>query len=860
MKQIIAGILAHVDAGKTTLSEGLLYQSGMIRKMGRVDHQSTALDYEQNERDRGITIFSKQAYLDYQGNRIYFVDTPGHIDFASEMERSLAVLDYAILVLSGSEGIQSHTQTIWRLLKQHQIPVFLFVNKMDISHRTSSECMEELQKQFGDGFVNFSQKEDVIHEEVAMLQEDALNEYMESASLAETTIQNLIYERHLFPVFFGSALKMDGVEPFLNGFVKYSKERYYPDEFGARVYKITHEDGVRYTHVKVTGGSLNAKQKLDEEEKIDQIRIYMGNKYELVQSASAGSLCVIKGLKQFQVGDGMGFEQRHYQEMLAPAMCYRLLSPSHVDPFAMMRQLQLLKEEDPSLHIEYHEARKEIRFQIMGEVQLEILTAMIKERFDVDVSFDEGMVRYKETILEPIEGVGHYEPLRHYAEVHLLLEPLPEGSGLVFESLCPLDQLDRHWQRLVLSHLLEKTHVGVLSGSPITDMKISLLSGRGHLKHTEGGDFRQATYRAVRHGLARATSVLLEPMYQFVLKLPATSLSRALYDLETRHATFEIRDQNDEMMEIVGRVPVACFRNYEMMLRSYTNGKGILQCQLDGYAPCHNEGEVLAQIGYDFLSDMENPCSSIFCAYGAGYVVEYEQVEEQMHLPFTYGVESVSSITTHRQRNISDKEVERVMNSLFAKKEEPKRPGKKKIIPKEKTYHSPHANQHKPECVLVDGYNVIFSVDELKKIASEDMAAARDALLDLLHGNQAYRQCEMIVVFDAYKVGDASVKTYQDHKLHIVFTKRRQTADNYIESATHRLAKEFNVSVVTSDGLEQVIVIAQGANRISSNEFIQQVKQVHQQEITTYHTNTPRFRHEPLAELRKLNEDYCENK
>ena len=860
MKQIIAGILAHVDAGKTTLSEGLLYQSGMIRKMGRVDHQSTALDYEQNERDRGITIFSKQAYLDYQGNRIYFVDTPGHIDFASEMERSLAVLDYAILVLSGSEGIQSHTQTIWRLLKQHQIPVFLFVNKMDISHRTSSECMEELQKQFGDGFVNFSQNEDVIHEEVAMLQEDALNEYMESASLAETTIQNLIYERHLFPVFFGSALKMDGVEPFLNGFVKYSKERYYPDEFGARVYKITHEDGVRYTHVKVTGGSLNAKQKLDEEEKIDQIRIYMGNKYELVQSASAGSLCVIKGLKQFQVGDGMGFEQRHYQEMLAPAMSYRLLLPSHVDPFAMMRQLQLLKEEDPSLHIEYHEARKEIRFQIMGEVQLEILTAMIKERFDVEVSFDEGMVRYKETILEPIEGVGHYEPLRHYAEVHLLLEPLPEGSGLVFESLCPLDQLDRHWQRLVLSHLQEKTHVGVLSGSPITDMKISLLSGRGHLKHTEGGDFRQATYRAVRHGLARATSVLLEPMYQFVLKLPATSLSRALYDLETRHATFEIRDQNDEMMEIVGRVPVACFRNYEMMLRSYTNGKGILQCQLDGYAPCHNEGEVLAQIGYDFLSDMENPCSSIFCAYGAGYVVEYEQVEEQMHLPFTYGVESVSSITTHRQRNISDKEVERVMNSLFAKKEEPKRPGKKKIIPKEKTYHSPHANQHKPECVLVDGYNVIFSVDELKKIASEDMAAARDALLDLLHGNQAYRQCEMIVVFDAYKVGDASVKRYQDHKLHIVFTKRRQTADNYIESATHRLAKEFNVSVVTSDGLEQVIVIAQGANRISSNEFIQQVKQVHQQEITTYHTNTPRFRHEPLAELRKLNEDCCENK
>lgn len=860
MKQIIAGILAHVDAGKTTLSEALLYHSGMIRKMGRVDHQSTALDYERNERNRGITIFSKQAYLDYQGNRIYFVDTPGHIDFASEMERSLSVLDYAILVLSGSEGVQSHTETIWRLLKQHHIPVFIFVNKMDISYRSKEECMNELHQHFGDGFIDFSQDHDLIYEESAMLQEDALNEYMDQGSLSEDTLQNLIYERQLFPVYFGSALKMEGVEAFLNGFITYCKQRLYPDEFGARVYKITHEDGVRYTHVKVTGGQLNAKQKLDDEEKIDQIRIYMGNKYELVQSATAGSLCVIKGLKQFQVGDGMGFEHRHYQEMIAPAMSYRLLLPKHVDPFAMMRQLQLLKEEDPSLHIEYNEAKKEIRLQIMGEVQLEILTSIIKERFDVEVSFDEGMVRYKETILEPIEGVGHYEPLRHYAEVHLLLEPLPEGSGLQFESLCPLDQLDRHYQRLILTHLQEKTHIGVLSGSPITDMKISILSGRGHLKHTEGGDFRQATYRAVRHGLARAMSVLLEPMYSFVLKVPSTALSRALYDLEQRHASFEMNAQNDDVMEIKGRVPVACFRNYEMQLRSYTNGKGILQCQLDGYAPCHNEAEVLAQINYDFLSDMQNPCSSIFCAYGAGYVVDYEQVEEQMHLPYTYGVETVQQVTTHRQRNVSDKEVEKVMSSLFSKKAEPKRPGKKKIVPKEKPYQSPYVNQHKPECVLVDGYNVIFSDAELKKIARDDMAAARDALLDLLHGNQAYRQCEMIVVFDAYKVGDDRIKSYQEHHLHIVFTKRKQTADNYIEAATHRLAKEFRVSVVTSDGLEQVIVIAQGANRISSHEFIQQARKTNQHELSNYHANAPRFRHEPLAELRRLNENDENNK
>lgn len=856
MKQMIAGILAHVDAGKTTLSEALLYHSGMIRKMGRVDHQSTALDYEQNERNRGITIFSKQAYLDYQGSRVFFVDTPGHIDFASEMERSLSVLDYAILVLSGSEGIQSHTETIWRLLRQHHIPVFVFVNKMDISYHTKEECMNELQKHFGDGFVDFTQSQDLLFEESAMLQEDALNEYMETETLKDTTLQQMIMQRQLFPVYFGSALKMEGVEAFLNGFVQYSKERSYPDEFGARVYKITHEDGVRYTHIKVTGGQLSAKQKVDEEEKIDQIRIYMGNKYELVQNVSAGSLCVVKGLKQFQVGDGMGFEQRHYQEMLAPAMSYRLLLPKHIDPFQMMRQLQLLKEEDPSLHIEYNEARKEIRFQIMGEVQLEILTSMIKERFDVDVQFDEGMVRYKETILEPIEGVGHYEPLRHYAEVHLLLEPLPQGSGLQFESLCPLDQLDRHWQRLILTHLQEKTHIGVLSGSPITDMKISILSGRGHLKHTEGGDFRQATYRAVRHGLARAMSVLLEPMYSFTLKIPAGSLSRALYDLEQRHATFEIVNQNDETMEIKGKAPVACFRNYEMMLRSYTNGKGILQCQLDGYAPCHNEAEVLTQMNYDFLSDMQNPCSSIFCAYGAGYVVDYEQVEEQMHLPYTYGIEQVQQVTTHRQRNISDKEVERVMNSLFSKKEEPKRPGKKKIVPKEKPYQSPNANQHKPECVLVDGYNVIFSDAELKKIALEDMSAARDALLDILHDHQALRKCEMIVVFDAYKVGDDNVRTYHEHKLHIIFTKRKQTADNYIEAAIHRLAKEFNVSVVTSDGLEQVIVIAQGANRISSQEFILQAKNIHRKELSEYHTNTPRFRHEPLAELRKLNEEH----
>lgn len=854
MKQVIAGMLAHVDAGKTTLSEALLYQSGMIRKLGRVDHQSTALDYDQKERNRGITIFAKQAYIDVLDHRIYFVDTPGHIDFASEMERSLAVLDYAILVLSGSEGIQSHTETIWRLLKQHHIPLFIFVNKMDISYHTPNECMEELQKHFGDGFVNFNQDEEQIYEESALLQEEALNEYMDQGLLSTETLQNMIFNRQLFPVYFGSALKMEGVETFLQGFVQYSKERLYPEEFGARVYKITHQDGVRYTHVKVTGGTLSAKQKLDDDEKIDQIRIYMGNKYELVQNVSAGSLCVIKGLKSFQVGDGMGYEQRHYQELLAPAMSYRLILPKHIDPFAMMRQLQLLKEEDPSLHIEYHEARKEIRFQIMGEVQLEILTSTIKERFDVDVSFDEGMVRYKETILEPIEGVGHYEPLRHYAEVHLLLEPLPEGSGLQFESLCPLDQLDRHWQRLILTHLQEKTHIGVLTGSPITDMKISILSGRGHLKHTEGGDFRQATYRAVRHGLARSMSVLLEPMYAFTLRLPSTSLSKALFDLEQRHATFEIEQQNDDTMVVKGRAPVACFRNYEIILRSYTNGKGILQCQLDGYAPCHNEAEVISQINYDFLSDMQNPCSSIFCAYGAGYVVEYEQVEEQMHLPYTYGVEEVQNVTTHRQRNISDQEVERVMNSLFAKKAEVKRPGKKKIVPKEKPYHSPNA-QHKPECILVDGYNVIFSIEAFKQIAMEDMAAARDLLLDLLHDHQAYRQCEMIVVFDAYKVSDTKIKSYQDHKLHIVFTKHKQTADNYIESATHRLAKEFNVSVVTSDGLEQVIVIAQGAKRISSQEFYRQTKSMHQQEMQNYHTNTPRFRHEPLAELRKLNEE-----
>lgn len=852
MKKLVIGILAHVDAGKTTLSEGMLYVSGAIRRLGRVDHKDAFLDTFELERERGITIFSKQAEFTWKDLCGTLLDTPGHTDFSAEMERTLQVLDYAVLVISGTDGIQGHTETLLKLLQTYKIPVFLFVNKMDLPGCDKSHLLEELNRRFGDGFIDFSIcGTDAFYESIAMCDENALETYMNNSEVPGNMIAKMIAKRKVFPCFFGSALKLDGVEQFMDHLCEYTMEKTYPEEFAAKVFKVTRDDnGKRLSWMKITGGELKVKQlityKNGESEKADQIRIYSGTKYEAAEKAGSGTICAVTGLTQAVPGQGLGIQKDSLRPVLEPVLTYQMLFPDGTDIHDMMRKLRELEEEQPELQIVWKEQLKEIHVKVMGEIQTEILKSMMKERFGVDVTFGRGSIVYKETILNPTEGVGHFEPLRHYAEVHLLLEPGEPGSGLVFAFACSEDILDGNWQRLILTHLKEREHPGVLTGSPITDMKITLISGRAHQKHTEGGDFRQATYRAVRQGLKKAQSILLEPYYHFTIELPSENVGRAMTDIQKMSGSFELPQTQGDISIISGKAPVSTMYDYSRELISYTRGKGRMFCESAGYEHCHNEEEVLAQIAYDSEADLENPTGSVFCSHGAGFNVKWNEVEQYMHLHPETGLEEpaeeIVEEPAKKQGNgketegaVLDKELEEIFERAFGpiKRRLPSQTqgmGYEKKPKPEKPYVAKWESR-KPvkQYLLVDGYNVIFAWKELDELAKYNLDAARSKLMDILCNYQGYHKKEVILVFDAYKVKGNPGEVQEYHNIHVVYTKEAQTADSYIEKATHELAKKHDVTVVTSDGLEQLIIMGQGARRVSSREFELQIKEMEQE-------------------------------
>lgn len=856
-KYICAGIVAHVDAGKTTLSESILYTSGAIRKMGRVDHGDAFLDTYELERSRGITIFSKQALFSLGDAQITLLDTPGHVDFSAEMERTLQVLDYAILLISGADGVQGHTLTLWKLLKRYQIPTFLFVNKMDQPGTDEKALMEELKKRLDGNCVDFSGDRDTQEwqEQLAMCDETLLESYLEEGSVEEGEIPRLINERKLFPCFFGSALKMTGVQEFLQGLEKYIKMPEYPREFGAKVFKIARDSqGNRLTYMKITGGSLKVKTVLrgqkdgeDREEKADQIRIYSGEKYEMVNGASAGMVCAVTGLTFTYPGQGLGREAASDMPLLEPVLTYQIQLPPEYDVHKMLLNLRQLEEEEPLLHIVWNEELGEIHAQVMGEVQIEILKSLIKERFGVVVDFGSGNIVYKETIKTPVEGVGHFEPLRHYAEVHLLLEPGEPGSGMQFYTDCSEDELDKNWQRLILTHLEEKEHRGVLTGSPITDMRITLAAGRAHLKHTEGGDFRQATYRAVRQGLRKAESVLLEPYYDFRLEVPADMIGRGMADIQRMCGEFQPPQIEGETAVLTGFAPVITMRDYQNEVISYTRGMGRLFCTLKGYFPCHNQEEVVQAFCYDPEADLENPTGSVFCAHGAGFVVNWDQVEEYMHVESGLLLEPVErqpepvevrKKTWKEERDAyqaTEKELEEIftrtygpIRSRVGEEDLPRRSVKgwkrshARMDDTSSSYVGRTKNRNIPpekEYLLVDGYNIIFAWEDLKDLADANIDAARDKLTDMLSNYQGYKKCTLILVFDAYKVkgNPGSVQKY--HNIHVVYTKEAETADQYIEKTVHEIGRKNHVTVATSDRLEQVIILGQGGTRMSAREL-----------------------------------------
>lgn len=856
-KYICAGIVAHVDAGKTTLSESILYTSGAIRKMGRVDHGDAFLDTYELERSRGITIFSKQALFSLGDAQITLLDTPGHVDFSAEMERTLQVLDYAILLISGADGVQGHTLTLWKLLKRYQIPTFLFVNKMDQPGTDEKALMEELKKRLDGNCVDFSGDRDTQEwqEQLAMCDETLLERYLEEGSVEEGEISRLINERKLFPCFFGSALKMTGVQEFLQGLEKYIEMPEYPREFGAKVFKIARDSqGNRLTYMKITGGSLKVKTVLrgqkdgeDREEKVDQIRIYSGEKYEMVNEAFAGMVCAVTGLTFTYPGQGLGREAASDMPLLEPVLTYQIQLPPECDVHKMLLNLRQLEEEEPLLHIVWNEELGEIHAQVMGEVQIEILKSLIKERFGVVVDFGSGNIVYKETIKTPVEGVGHFEPLRHYAEVHLLLEPGEPGSGMQFYTDCSEDELDKNWQRLILTHLEEKEHRGVLTGSPITDMRITLVAGRAHLKHTEGGDFRQATYRAVRQGLRKAESVLLEPYYDFRLEVPADMIGRGMADIQRMCGEFRPPQIEGEIAILTGSAPVVTMRDYQNEVISYSRGMGRLFCTLKGYFPCHNQEEVVQAFCYDPEADLENPTGSVFCAHGAGFVVNWDQVEEYMHVesglllePVERQPEPVEVRTkTWKEERDAYQATEKELEEIFTRTYGPirSRVGEENLPRRSvKGWKRSHArmdntsssyvgrtkNRNTPpekEYLLVDGYNIIFAWEDLKDLADANIDAARDKLTDMLCNYQGYKKCTLILVFDAYKVkgNPGSVQKY--HNIHVVYTKEAETADQYIEKTVHEIGRKNHVTVATSDRLEQVIILGQGGTRMSAREL-----------------------------------------
>ena len=876
-KHICLGILAHVDAGKTTLSEGLLYLCGKIRKMGRVDHGDAYLDTFQLEKERGITIFSKQAMLNLHDTEITLLDTPGHVDFSADMERTLQVLDYGILVISGADGVQGHTLTLWRLLERYGIPVFLFINKMDQEGTDREALLAELKKRLHENCVDFGEDLDreEFQENVAVCEEALMEEYLEKGMVSDGEIRRLIVERKVFPCYFGSALKMTGVEEFLRGLDRYFARPVYPKEFGAKIFKIARdEQGNRLTYMKITGGVLKVKSLLTNarpgdapseedpageefwEEKADQIRIYSGTKYETVSQAEAGCICAVTGLTRTFPGQGLGVEPESQIPVLEPVLNYQIQLPPGCDVHRMLRSLKELEEEEPQLHIVWNERLQEIHAQLMGEVQIEILKSMIWDRFHVSVEFGQGNIVYKETILEPVEGVGHFEPLRHYAEVHLLLEPGDPGSGLQFFTACSEDVLDRNWQRLILTHLEEREHVGVLTGSAITDMQITLFTGRAHLKHTEGGDFRQATYRAVRQGLKKARSILLEPFYEFRLEVPVENVGRAMTDIQKMQGEFRPMETEGETAVLTGTVPVSGMRDYQKEVVSYTHGKGRLFCSLSGYAPCRNQAEVVKAIGYDSERDLENPTGSVFCAHGAGFVVPWYQVEEYMHLGgwensgekdgFRYDDEEVfweepeeeesspgaGGRSSRKKKGVSysgsyedDEELMAIFERTFGPVKKERTAFQKRKVTAPVSYSRPAPKKKQgDEYLLVDGYNIIFAWEELNALAELDINAAKDRLMDILSNYQGYKKCTLILVFDAYKVQGHREEVTTWHNIYVVYTKEAETADQYIEKTVHKIGRQNQVTVATSDRLEQIIIMGQGANRISASGLKEEVE------------------------------------
>ena len=884
MKKLVIGILAHVDAGKTTLSEELLYLCGEIRKIGRVDHGDAFLDTYELEKERGITIFSKQALLKTENMEVTLLDTPGHVDFSAEMERTLQVLDYAILVINGMDGVQSHTMTLWRLLERYQIPTFLFVNKMDQQGTDHDALLNDLKQHLHENCVDFGRTQDTDYgmyeltpeqlENIAVCEEDILETYLETGIVEDRDIARLIIQRKIFPCYFGSALKEKGVKDFWNGVQKYTAEPKRPTEFGAKVFKIARdEQGNRLTYMKITGGSLKVKtllssnsngqslpgRKAEEaawEEKADQIRLYSGAKYELTSEAEAGTVCAVTGLTRTYPGEGLGIEQESELPILEPVLNYQIILPDDCDPHQMLQKLRQLEEEEPQLHILWDSQFSEIHAQLMGEVQIEILKKLIWDRFHVAVEFGAGSIVYKETVAEPVEGVGHFEPLRHYAEVHLLIEPGEPGSGCQFFTACSEDVLARNWQRLILTHLEEKEHIGVLTGSPLTDVQITILTGRAHAKHTEGGDFRQATYRAVRQGLRKARNILLEPYYEFRLEVPAEMIGRAMADVQKMQGTFDAPEVEGETAILKGTAAVAQMRDYQKEVVSYTHGTGKLFCSLKGYAPCKNQDEVVQNIGYDPEADLENPTGSVFCAHGAGFVVPWDQVEAYMHLQSGVDMDELDSESWYEDvesaqnpgtavdnanisGNISGKngkfsysgsyEEEEELQAIFERTFGPMK--RDRTAFQKKTVHSSTpatryraGKPRQEEYLLVDGYNIIFSWEELNELAKENIHAACDKLMDILSNYQGYRKCTLILVFDAYKVEGHVEEIITYHNIYVVYTKEAETADQYIEKTVNRIGRQYQVTVATSDGLEQVIIMGQGAHRISAQGLKKEIE------------------------------------
>ncbi len=843
-RSIVLGVLAHVDSGKTTLSEAMLYRAGVIRKLGRVDHRDAFLDTDALERARGITIFSKQALLDAGQTHITLLDTPGHVDFSAEAERTLQVLDYAVLVISGPGGVQSHTETLWQLLRRYRIPTFVFVNKMDLPGPTRAELLEQLNRRLGEGFVDFGADPAARDEALALCDERLMDAWLEQGALEDGQILPAIARRHVFPCWFGSALRLDGVDPLLEGLDRFTRPAPALSAFGAAVFKVSQdEQGARLTWLRVTGGELKVKDLLSGEgpegpwaEKANQLRLYSGTKYTLAERVGPGQVCAVTGLTQCRPGQGLGAQRDSEAPALEPVLSYQVLLPEGTDAHAALDKLRRLEQEDPQLHVVWNETLGQIHLQLMGEIQLEVLRTLLAQRFGLEVSFGPGGILYKETITEPIEGVGHYEPLRHYAEVHLKLEPLPPGSGMQYAADCREEVLDKNWQRLVLTHLEEKQHLGVLTGAPLTDMKITLIAGKAHLKHTEGGDFRQATYRAVRQGLMMGKSQLLEPWYSFRLEVPAENIGRAITDIQRREGTFDPPETGLETAVLTGTAPVATLRDYPVELAGYTHGRGRISLTPVGYRPCHNAAQVIAESGYQPQHDLDNPADSVFCAHGAGFVVSWADVRSHMHVDSGWGksqrpadaapAPSPRRAAAYRATLEEDAELMKIFERTYGPI---KRDPLAAFRPVKKTERPDFAAQSwtiAPEYLLVDGYNLIFAWEELSALAKQSLDAARTRLADILCNYQGYKKCVVILVFDAYRVPGSPGAIEQYHNIHIVYTKEAETADMYIERVTHEIGKQRRVRVVTSDGAEQIIILGHGALRVSSRLFQQEVEEV----------------------------------